>query len=182
MKRLTPNEISGYRVGFFVGPFNQLHLHRLLGHIAAIEQELAEANRDREFGYKECVKHLEELAESRAWHKAEEESTNVVISEREELRSRVAELEESAKLSNAVKLGEMLEASRARVAKLEATLKTIAEGQTDPSTAYSTVCRKALESGGDEPIQATAFFDDFVTIEDFRTAQRKQNESKKDEK
>lgn len=44
--------------------------------------------------------------------------------------ARVAELEESAKLSNAVKLGEMLEASRARVAKLEETLESMAKQQT----------------------------------------------------
>ena len=70
------------------------------------------------------------------------EIAEVVEKERDQALARVAELEESAKLSNAVKLGEMLEASRARVAKLEAVVtasrslrsRCRCEGDDDTST------------------------------------------------
>lgn len=77
----------------------------------------------------------------------------VVAKERDQALARVAELEESAKLSNAVKLGEMLEASRARVAKLEETLRDLATeaANTGPGLDSNWVkwrASQALKGGG----------------------------------
>ncbi len=69
MSRLSPEELDDA-----IGDLFERETKLVKGHIAAIEADLAEANRCREFGYQECVSHLIErdqaLAENRRLREA----------------------------------------------------------------------------------------------------------------